>query len=306
MFIPVVPPPGLAQAFTGRLGELASTQPGSGAGQSEGANQTGGAQHGDGGGQGPGGQPGQVEQPGQWQEDNFPGQGQGSGEPLDATRAVSKGAPGRSTRRISRLLKSKALYISLATVIMAGGGALLLAEEAGQGVNGTMPLTVPTNAKTATVKQTAVEPVTTTSRTATATTTTPTVTSEPEATTSVPAAEESGSEQTPTTPLATPSLVITGGSVTPRALYYRESINYRATIEGQAGSVTARVVDEKGATVENIALVRGIVLDGTENWGVTTTASFYGTCTLHIDAVGAQGQETSYLVGDFRVYAPFG
>lgn len=270
-FIPVVPPPDIAEAVTGRVGEMAE---GSGF-QSEAEGQGGSEVQSGSEGQG---EPTRVSssatEPALDETMIYGGRGGGAGEP--------------ST--ISRILKSKATWIVLlSAVLLLTGATLLLADRSASdepSLSGTREsqsasdgsTTLPAGSITA-----------------------------PGAVSPDPAASESANSATVDESGASGGITdstgfgIEGGSVDPGKVYEGEEFSYTVSVTGEAASVSVEVVSANGVTMGSFGLKKTSGDSSGQKWSGSTTAGGAGVYQLYAVATGIDGSQSEVFIGSLTV-----
>lgn len=278
MFIPVIPPPGVARAVTGNLEQLAG-QGSPGTGQADGLGETGGS-----------------------------GQGLLPESPaLDGTRVYP--APTAQARRslVSRVLSRKMALFAGALAAMIILSAFLLAEDTDPGRDeesiGLAGATTAINDGSGNGAGDTGQA----SGTATSSATQTSVGSAPGATT-----PSTGAPQAPGTPgqpegqpaPAAPAVTVVSGLVSPNPVYELDNATYTAVINGSASSVTAKLVSTRNnQTLTEVQLYSSSSGSGQETWSATGTipAHSAGTYSVIVTATGADGQSDSRNVGNLVI-----
>ncbi len=280
MFIPVLPPADMAQAFTGRLQE-ASGQSGAGQGAGEGS-------------------------------------GHGSGE------GANQGFAGRG--RLSRLFRTKAMFIGIAGFVMLVPAVALMAETTGEsGQPEALSLTSAASIQTQTTA--AKMPGATAPGVTTLPATTPATTSGAApasgdaagaAATSVngagggsagnggnSASGSGGSQPAPTPPPPAPPppapVTILSGAASPNPVYTGYPVSYTAVIDGSASSVSMTLVSLNDGSTITIPLSLKSSGRGGETWSGTGYAPRAARYSLTVTATGSAGQTDTMSAGTLVV-----
>lgn len=286
MFIPVIPPAGLAQAFTGRLGELASGTAGNtGQGMSD----------------------GEAVDTGQSMPDSSAGDAGSplntdADAPLDATRVYS-GKPGAGPSRFARLIRRPAFWISAVAVMMLLVAAVALTAELTGGPdadsNRSGSLMSETKTSATSTRSSDSWQSTTTNPDVAVSTTEETVTVAGTGTTT---GNNAGSATIPDTQ-AVPIGVISG-SANPNPAYQSKSVTYSANISGKARTVTLILVSQSDGSSSEVPLSRQSSSGDRETWGAGGAGGSPQSYYMYVIATDAAGQTVEGYVGILTVY-PF-
>lgn len=263
MFIPVIPPAGLAQAFTGRLGELAA----GGAGDAGLAGTEGGT----------------------------------VGDPqLDATR-IYHDQPGGGPSKKSRLLHSRAFWISAAAAtIFLVASVALFAGLTGQDKNSdTTPASMTDTRESNTSTQDNDTDDSQTTGTATSTSATGETVTVPDVVTST-SDDSGGSTTTPDVPV-TPIDVISG-TASPNPVYQGSSVTYSARISGSARTVTLTLVSQYDGSSSKLSLSRQTTAGDVETWAAKGVGGSPQGYYMYVTATDITGQVVEGSVGTLTVY----
>ncbi|MBI5870775.1 MAG: sigma-70 family RNA polymerase sigma factor [Actinobacteria bacterium] len=284
MFIPVIPPAGLAQAFTGRLGEIASGGAGDMGqyGSEEGVGEAGQAGSGHGAG------------------DSGAGMGEAV-EPLDATRIYS-GQPGSGPSKFARMLRRPAFWISaLAAIMILGAAAALTAELTGGSDAGDREATGSSRSSTMTAtvstQDSSSGAVSSTTETTAGVVVDDTATAGDSGTST---GNDTGSTTTPE-PQSAPLDVISG-SASPNPVYQGGTVKYSAKISGDARTATLTLVSDYDGSSSQVSLALQSSSGGIETWGASGTAGAPQGYHLYVTATDAAGEAVQGYVGMLSVY----